>query len=66
MHYEVIVEHYACTLVHEAISVRNAASIRDVAPLRIEPLSGVVPRMQSYCDAYNIRTPGCFTFCAVE
>jgi hypothetical protein len=66
MHYEVIVEHYACALFHEAISVRNAASIRDVAPLRIEPLSGVVPRMQSDCDAYNTRTAGCFTFCAVK
>jgi hypothetical protein len=34
--------------------------------LRIEPLSGVVPRMQSDCDAYNTRTAGCFSFCAVK
>jgi hypothetical protein len=66
MHYEVIIKHYACALFHKAISVRNAATIRDVASLRIEPLSGVVPRMQSDCDAYNTRTAGCFSFCAVK
>jgi hypothetical protein len=66
MQYEVIFEHYACALFQKAVSVRNAASIWDVAPLRIEPVSVVVPRMQSDCDAYNNRTAGCFTFCAVK
>lgn len=66
MHYEVIVNHYACALFHKAILVRNAASVRDVATLRIEPLGGVVPWMQSDSDAYNPRTAGCFTFCAVQ
>ena len=66
MHYEVIVKHYACALFHKAISVRNAASIRNVATLHIEPLGSVVPRMQSDSDAYNTRTAGCFTFCAVK
>jgi hypothetical protein len=66
MHYEVIVKDDASALFHKVISVHNAASIRDVASLRIESLSGVVPRMQSNCDAYNTRTAGCFTFCAVK
>src|SRR5580693_1169489 len=66
MHYEVIVEHYACALFHEAISVRNAASIWDVATLHIEPLGGGVARMQSDSDPHNTRTPGYFRFCAVQ
>ena len=66
MHYEVIVKHYACALFHKAISACNAASIRNVATLHIEPLGGIVPRMQSDSDAYNTRTAGCFTFCAVK
>jgi hypothetical protein len=66
MHYEVVVKHYACALFHKAISVRNAASIRKVATLHIEPLGGVVSWMQSYSDAHNTGTAGCFTFCAVQ
>jgi hypothetical protein len=66
MHYEVIIKQHACALLHKAISVRNAAPIRDVASLRIEPLSSVVARMQSDSDSYSARTAGCFTFCAVE
>ena len=66
MHYEVFIEYYAFTLFHKAISVSNAASIRDEATLRIEPLSGVVLRMQSHCDAYNAGTALCFTFCAIK
>lgn len=33
-----MVKYHACAFFHKAISVRNRASIRDVAPLRIEPL----------------------------
>ena len=53
MHYEVIVEHHGCALFHKAFSVSNAASIWDVATLHIEPLGGVVARMQSDSDPYN-------------
>ena len=66
MHHEVIVKHHGCALFHKAFSVRNAASIWDVATLHIEPLGGVVARMQSDSDPYNTRTPGCFRFCAVQ
>jgi hypothetical protein len=66
MDYEVIIKHYACALLHKAISVRNAATIWNVASLRIEPLSGVVPRMQPNCDTDNTRTASCFSFCAVK
>jgi hypothetical protein len=66
MQYEVIIQHYACALFHKAVSVRDAATIRDVAPLHLEPLTGIVPRMQSDCDAYNTRTAGGFNFCAIK
>src|SRR5580692_1466881 len=66
MHHEVIVKHHGCALFHKAFSVSNAASIWDVATLHIEPLGGVVARMQSDSDPYNTRTPGCFRFCAVQ
>jgi|SRR5215471_13602399 len=66
MHHEFVVNHYACALFHKAISVRNAATIWDVASLRIEPLGGVVSRVQSDSDAYNTRTVGYFRFCAVK
>ena len=65
MHYEVIVKHYACALFHEAISVRNSASIWDVATLHIEALGGVVARMQSDSDPHNTRTAGYFTLLRV-
>src|SRR5256885_15685332 len=66
MHYEVIIKHYACALFHKAIAVRDAAPVKDIASPRIEPLSGVVPRMQSDCDTDNNRTPGYFRFCAIQ
>jgi hypothetical protein len=66
MHYEVIVHHYGCTLLHEAISVRNTATIWDVASLRVEQLSCVVTRVQSDSDADNTRTAGYFIFRAVK
>ena len=53
MQYEIIVKHHACALFHKAISIGDAATVRDEASLSIEPLSSVVPRMQSDCDAYN-------------
>src|SRR5580658_1694036 len=66
MHHEVIVERHACALFDKAFSVSNAASIWDIATLHIEPLGGVVPRMQSDSDPHNTRTPGHFRFCAVQ
>jgi hypothetical protein len=66
MHHEVIVKYHACTLFHKAFSVSNAASIWDVATLYIEPMGGVVARMQSDSDPHNTRTPGYFRFCAVQ
>src|SRR5437660_11923240 len=66
MHHEVIVKHHACAFFHKAFSVSDAASIWDVATLHIEPLGGVVARMQSDSDPHNTRTPGYFRFCAVQ
>lgn len=51
MHYEVIIKRYLCALMHEVISVGNAATIRDIAAFDIELLRGVVTGMQSYSDA---------------
>ena len=66
MHHEVIVKHHACAFFHKAFSVSDAASIWDVATLHIEPLGGVVARMQSDSDPHNTRTTGYFRFCAAQ
>ena len=66
MHYEVIVKAYLCALIHEMISVGNAATIWDVAALNIELLGGVIARMQSHSDAYYRRMPCRFRFRAVK
>jgi len=66
MHHEIIVNHHACALFEKAISVRDAATIRDVSSPYVEPLSSVVSQMQSDSDPHKARTEGYFSFCAVK